>query len=95
MLWYFHGPEGNLTFTLDSADHAYRTLVETMNEGTATLSFDGTILYCNRHFAALLKMPLQSIVGTSIYRFIAPENDDHFSRQSWSMGWTRGDRTSD
>ena len=55
----FPGPEGNLIFTLDSADHAYRTLVETMNEGTATLGFDGTILYCNRHFAALLKIPLQ------------------------------------
>src|SRR5208283_5795527 len=55
----FPGPKGNLTFTLDSADHAYRTLVETMNEGTATLSFDGTILYCNSRFAKLLKIPLQ------------------------------------
>ena len=45
-----------------------------MNEGTATLSSDGIILYCNHHFAALLKIPPQSIVGTSIYRFIAPEN---------------------
>ena len=70
----FPGPKGNLTFTLDSADHAYRTLVETMNEGTATLSFDGTILYCNSRFAALLRMPLQSIVGTSIYQFISPEH---------------------
>ena len=33
----FPRPEGNLIFTLDSADHAYRNLVETMNEGTATL----------------------------------------------------------
>ena len=32
------GPEGELVFTLDSADHAYRVLVETMNEGTATLA---------------------------------------------------------
>ena len=63
-----------MIFTLDSADHAYRVLVETMNEGTATLAYDGTILYCNRHFAELLRMPLQAIVGTSIYRFIAPEN---------------------
>jgi PAS domain S-box-containing protein len=68
------GPKGNLTFTLDSADHAYRTLVETMNEGTATLSFDGTILYCNSHFAALLRMPLQSIVGAPISQFIPPEH---------------------
>ena len=26
------GPEGEMIFTLDSADHAYRVLVETMNE---------------------------------------------------------------
>jgi hypothetical protein len=31
------GPEGKMVFTLRSADHAYRVLVETMNEGTATL----------------------------------------------------------
>jgi PAS domain S-box-containing protein len=70
----FPGPKGSLTFILDSADHAYRMLVETMNEGTATLSSDGVILYCNHHFAALLKTPPQSILGISIYRFIALEN---------------------
>jgi PAS domain S-box-containing protein len=72
------GPEGKLIFTLDSADRAYRVLVETMNEGTATLGLDGTILYCNRHLAELLKMPLQAIIGTSIYRFIAPEKATTF-----------------
>lgn len=40
------GLEGKMVFTLDSADYAYRVLVETMNEGTATLACDGTILYC-------------------------------------------------
>ena len=68
------GPEGKMVFTLDSADRAYRVLVETMNEGTATLAFDGTILYCNRRFAELLRMPIQAIIGTSVYRFIAPES---------------------
>lgn len=68
------GPEGEMIFTLDSADHAYRVLVETMNEGTATLACDGTILYCNRHFAELLRIPLSSIVGTSIYQFIEPDD---------------------
>ena len=71
-------PEGELIFTLDSADQAYRVLVETMNEGTATLACDGTILYCNRRFAELLRMPLQAVTGTSIYRFIAPENATTF-----------------
>lgn len=68
------GPEGKMVFTLDSADYAYRVLVETMNEGTATLACDGTILYCNRHFAELLGISLPAIVGTSIYRFITPES---------------------
>lgn len=65
---------GELIFTLDSADRAYRTLVETMNEGTATLAFDGTILYCNRQFAELLKTPALTIIGMPIYRFIAYED---------------------
>jgi PAS domain S-box-containing protein len=73
------GPERELVFTLDSADRAYRALVETMNEGTATLGFDGTVLYCNRRFAELLNMPSQSIVGTSIYQFIAPESTVNFN----------------
>ncbi len=68
------GSEGELIFTLDSADQAYRILVETMNEGTATLAFDGTVLYCNRRLAELLNMPIHTIIGTSIYRFIAPES---------------------
>ena len=67
-------PQGELIFTLDSADRAYRMLVETMNEGTVTLACDGTILYCNRHFAELVKRPPQVVVGTSIYEFIAPED---------------------
>jgi PAS domain S-box-containing protein len=63
-----------MIFTLDSADRAYRVLVETMNEGTATIACDGTILYCNQHFAELMKMASHAIVGKSIYRFVAPEN---------------------
>jgi PAS domain S-box-containing protein len=71
-------PEGELIFTLNSADRAYRVLVETMSEGTATLGFDGTILYCNRRFAELLRMHPQDIVSKSIYRFIAPEDSAIF-----------------
>ncbi|WP_162198763.1 PAS domain S-box protein [Methanosarcina mazei] len=68
------GPQEKLIFTLDSADRAYRVLVEAMNEGTATLASDGTILYCNRQFAELTKMSSGAVVGTSIYGFIAPED---------------------
>lgn len=68
------GPQGKLVFTLDSADRAYRVLVETMNEGTVTFARDGTILYCNRRFAELIRMRPQAIAGTSIYGFIESED---------------------
>jgi PAS domain S-box-containing protein len=74
----FHEQEEDLVFTLNNADRAYRTLVETMNEGTVTLGFDSIILYCNCHFAELLRTPPQTIVGTSIYRLIAPEDEITF-----------------
>jgi len=61
-----------------------------MNEGTATLGFDGTILYCNRHFAALLNIPLQALVGTSIYRFIAPDSEITF-KAILEQGMDRGE----
>ncbi|MGB9927034.1 MAG: PAS domain S-box protein [Methanosarcina sp.] len=72
------GSRGEMIFTLDSADRAYRVLVETMNEGTATIAWDGTILYCNRHFAELLNLPSQLVVGSSIFQFIAPEHEIPF-----------------
>lgn len=68
------GPQGKLIFTLDSADRAYRVLVETMNEGTATVASDGTILYCNRRFAEIVRMRPQAIVGASIYGLIESED---------------------
>lgn len=72
------GSKGEMIFTLESADRAYRVLVETMNEGTATIAYDGTILYCNYHFAELLNMPSHTIVGTSIYHFIDPADRVNF-----------------
>ena len=37
--------EGEQVFTLSGAEHPYRVMVETMNEGAVTLASDGTILY--------------------------------------------------
>ena len=36
--------EKDQIFTLSGADHPYRVMVEAMNEGTITLTSDGTIL---------------------------------------------------
>ena len=48
---------GDQVFTLQGAEHPYRVLVETMNEGAATLDEDGTILYANASFAGIRAFP--------------------------------------
>lgn len=63
--------EGDHLFTLSGAEHAYRVMVETMNEGAVTLASDGTILYCNRRFAAIVQGSLEKVMGSSIYQYIS------------------------
>ena len=63
---------GERVFTLEGADHRYRRLVETMNEGAAMLDPSGTVLYCNGRFAAMLDAPLDTILGASLDRFVPP-----------------------
>ncbi|MDD3856471.1 MAG: PAS domain S-box protein [Methanoculleus sp.] len=72
--------EGEKVYTLNTAEHPYRVLVEQMREGAATLSTDGTILYCNESFARLLGMPHQSLMGESIHAFIAPAGAERLRR---------------
>jgi signal transduction histidine kinase/CheY-like chemotaxis protein len=67
-----HGPQGSQLFTLSGADDPYRVLIEEMNQGAVTLSADGSILYCNRQFAELLKTPLEEIVGFAFEAFVEP-----------------------
>ena len=63
--------EGDRVFTLSGADHPYRVMVETMNEGAVTLASDGTILYCNQRFADIVKVSLEKVIGSSIYQYIS------------------------
>ena len=59
------GPHGEQIYTLHGADHSYRVLLEDMNEGAATLIPDGAVLYCNKAFADMLKMPIEKVIGFS------------------------------
>jgi PAS domain S-box-containing protein len=59
-------------FTLRSADAPYRALVERMQEGAATLSVGGDIVYCNQRFADLVGVPLEHVFGASITQFLPP-----------------------
>lgn len=66
------GPRGPLIYTLRGAEHPYRVLVETMNEGALTLLADGTILYCNGKFAEMVGLPQDQLTGRSLLDLIAP-----------------------
>jgi PAS domain S-box-containing protein len=68
------GLEGQQVFTLQGADLPYRTLMETMSEGALTVATDGTILYCNGHFSEMVEMPLNMIIGASIYHLVVSPN---------------------
>jgi PAS domain S-box-containing protein len=64
------GPEGDQVFTLKGADHTYRVLVESINEGTATLAPDGDILYANQRLAEILGTPPERLIGTYICDYV-------------------------
>ena len=73
------GPQGDQLFTLKGADDPYRVLIEEMNQGAVTLAPDGSILYCNRRFANLLKRPLVEIIGSSFDAFVAVPDRARFA----------------
>jgi PAS domain S-box-containing protein len=65
------GKQGPQVFTLEGAEHAYRVLIESMNEGALTLTAKGVMLYTNRCFASMVKCPQEQVVGSSFRRFLS------------------------
>jgi len=63
--------EGARVFSLSGADHPYRIMVETMNEGAVTLASDGTILFCNQRFADIVNESLEKVIGASVYQYFS------------------------
>ena len=70
---------GEKIFTLEGADTVYRTAIENINEGTVTISSEGTILFSNNYFAQMIHTNLNKIIGSSIYDFISQGNRDTIS----------------
>src|SRR4029453_8152424 len=63
-------PTGPQVYTLHSADHPYRILVQEMQEGALTLTHTGLILYANQAFARMIRTSLEHRVVTSVQRFV-------------------------
>jgi two-component system NarL family sensor kinase len=68
------GPQGDQVFTLQGAEHPYRLMVETIDEGAATLADDGTVLYANRSFAEIFGIPLEKFIGAPLNDFVFGED---------------------
>ena len=72
-------PEGQRVYTLEGAEHVYRTLIEEMQEGAVILNAAGTIHYCNRRFAQLVGRALEEIMGQPFEEYVAPADHSRWS----------------
>jgi formate hydrogenlyase transcriptional activator len=87
--------QGDRVFTLSGADHPYRVMVENMNEGAITLAADGTILFCNKGFANIVKESLEKVIGSSLYSYFSSANRQLFKVlfEQGLMGTSKGELT--
>lgn len=65
------GKQGPQVFTLEGAEQAYRTLIESMNEGALTLTADAVILYANQCFAKMVQRPLEQVLGSTFHNLLS------------------------
>jgi PAS domain-containing protein len=56
---------------LANAYQRYRQLVETMQQGAVTTSLEGSILYANRRFTELLRMPLMRLYTEPLQSYVS------------------------
>jgi PAS domain S-box-containing protein len=80
------GSKGEQVYSVSSAETPYRTFIEEMGEGAVTLTKEGTILYCNPRFADIVQAPYEKVIGSSLKRFITPNDnsklDDFLAQQT-------------
>ncbi len=72
------GPEGEVVYTLTSADYPYRLMIDEMNEGAVSVSPDSYILYNNRNFASILGLTEPKTSGVPFGDFIVPDLRERF-----------------
>ncbi len=66
-------PEGEVIYTLTSADYPYRLMIDEMNEGAVSVSPDSYILYSNRNFAGILGLDKTNASGVPFGDYVVPQ----------------------
>lgn len=70
--------EGEVIYTLSTADYPYRLMIDEMNQGAVSVSPDSIILYNNRNFSAILGLTATNVSGTQFGGFVVPHMRDQF-----------------
>jgi PAS domain S-box-containing protein len=71
---FVSGKRGTLVFSLAGADSVYRLIVESMQEAALTATREGRILFCNRQFSTMLKLPQDVLLGRNLADLVAEED---------------------
>ena len=71
-------PDGEVIYTLTSADYPYRLMIDEMNEGAVSLSPDAYILYSNRNFASILGLSESTCSGVPFAEYVIPGMREQF-----------------
>lgn len=81
-----HGASGAQTYTLQDATEPYRQIIEQMHEAALSVTSGGVIVYCNRAFSTLTRVAREQLVGTSLSRFISPDEVAPLLSEAGSAG---------
>ncbi|MCC6727885.1 MAG: PAS domain S-box protein [Chthonomonadales bacterium] len=71
-------PLGERAHALHGAEQPYRALIEQMQQGAATISAEGLILYANRRLAETLRAPHERLLASSIRPYVPSTAADLF-----------------
>jgi PAS domain S-box-containing protein len=75
-------PTGEQIYTLRSADLLSRGMIEEMREGAVALNDASQIVYCNKHFAHLMKSDRGGLIGASVLPFVPDASRAFFGRMN-------------
>ena len=71
-------PEGEVVYTLSTADYPYRLMIDEMNQGAVSVSPDSIILYSNRNFGGILGLNGTNVTGTQFGEYVVPALREQF-----------------
>ncbi|HEV7571689.1 MAG TPA: ATP-binding protein [Thermoanaerobaculia bacterium] len=97
-----HDADGARLSRLQTDEPLYRTLVDALPQGVSTVLADGTIVYVNRHLAAMIGIPTETLLGQNLLNVIGDMERPRFAtmlqraltapqESGFSFRWSTGD----